>query len=30
MNIINTISLILFKIFMVVILLFNIIREPED
>jgi len=30
MNIINTIGLILFKIFMVVILLFNIIREPED
>ncbi len=30
MNIINTIGLILFKIFMVIILLFNIIREPED
>ena len=30
MDIINTIGLILFKIFMVVILLFNIIREPED
>lgn len=30
MDIINTIGLILFKIFMVIILLFNIIREPED